>query len=532
MTPQPFGIDLGTTYSAIAIADPVRGAEVIANFEGENTTPSVVHFEDDGSAVIGAQAKREQISDPDNTSSLVKRHMGESFPLDYRGQTFTPESISALILKELVANANNQRGTAIEDVVITVPAYFGVQERQATRQAGVIAGLKVVSIIPEPVAASISVSSERGLSGTFMVFDLGGGTFDTTVMRASQGRVDVIAIDGNRLLGGADWDRRLEQLFLERFRESAGLGLDRDPEADEDFMVELRASVEEAKKTLSRRPSAAIRMKFEDISQKIEVGVEEFEEATHDLVEQTLEIAKRCIETAKAKTPGLEIDHFLLVGGSCRMPMIENRLRAEGFTPEATEYDLAVAKGAAIFALGTTNLEIGGGDYDEKTPPANSSLLVGPGTAVAVSNVLARGVGVKVTDVDPSGAYIDSIAFLAHANDSIPMTATLRAGTLQDNQTRIQIELYEQLGEVECNDTAANRELVSGPNTCISGLPPLPKGSPVDINIEIDSDGTILLTGKEPTTGKEVRATASVSVLTEEEVEASRVQIAAITTQS
>ena len=172
MTPQPFGIDLGTTYSAIAIADPVRGAEVIANFEGENTTPSVVHFEDDGSAVIGAQAKREQISDPDNTSSLVKRHMGESFPLDYRGQTFTPESISALILKELVANANNQRGTAIEDVVITVPAYFGVQERQATRQAGVIAGLKVVSIIPEPVAASISVSSERGLSGTFMVFDL------------------------------------------------------------------------------------------------------------------------------------------------------------------------------------------------------------------------------------------------------------------------------------------------------------------------------------------------------------------------
>lgn len=235
MSDKVYGIDLGTTYSAVALVNELGIPEIIKNFVGDDTTPSVVYFNDDGTVDVGSQAKQTQVSDPDNACSLIKRHMGEEYPLEFQGQEYTPESISALILKELVNNANSQNGLDINKAVITVPAYFGTQERQATKQAGEIAGLDVIGIIPEPVAAAISLCARQEEEQTLLIFDLGGGTFDTTILKTRAGNVEVIAIDGNRLLGGADWDQCLEDLFLQRFIEQAGLDEDNDPSLDDEI---------------------------------------------------------------------------------------------------------------------------------------------------------------------------------------------------------------------------------------------------------------------------------------------------------
>ena len=228
MSDKVYGIDLGTTYSAVALVNDDGMPEIVKNFVGEDTTPSVVFFDEDGTVVIGSQAKQTQVSDPENACSLIKRHMGEEFPLEFRGQEYTPECISALILKELVSDANSQNNLDISKVVITVPAYFGTQERQATKQAGEIAGLEVVGIIPEPVAAAISLCARQEQEQTLLIFDLGGGTFDTTILKSCAGQGEVVAIDRHRLLGGADWEQRLEDIFLDRFKEQAGLDHDHD----------------------------------------------------------------------------------------------------------------------------------------------------------------------------------------------------------------------------------------------------------------------------------------------------------------
>ena len=182
MNDKVYGIDLGTTYSAVTVMNDVGLAEIVKNFIGEDTTPSVIYFEADGSVLVGSQAKQTQVSDPENACSLIKRHMGEDYPLEFRGKSFSPESLSALILKELVNSANSQNGLDIRKAVITVPAYFGIQERQATKQAGEIAGLEVVGIVPEPVAAAISLGTRQEGELTLLVFDLGGGTLDTTIL--------------------------------------------------------------------------------------------------------------------------------------------------------------------------------------------------------------------------------------------------------------------------------------------------------------------------------------------------------------
>ena len=249
MTDSVYGIDLGTTYSAIARINDLGQAEVLLNFDSKPTTPSVVYFEGDNNAVVGVEAKRVQLSDPDNACSLIKRHMGTVYPQEFRGQEYTPESISALILKELVKTANSELGEEVSKVVITVPAYFGIQEKEATKQAGQIAGLEVVGIVTEPVAAALSLGIRGEQPETILVYDLGGGTFDTTIMRAVVGRVEVIAIDGNKTLGGADWDDVLAQLIADKFVGQARLG-DDNPRLDAEFEIELLSQAEDTKQSL------------------------------------------------------------------------------------------------------------------------------------------------------------------------------------------------------------------------------------------------------------------------------------------
>ncbi|MGV1004585.1 MAG: Hsp70 family protein [Candidatus Nanopelagicales bacterium] len=344
-----YGIDLGTTYSAIARIDNLNTAEVILNLDAQPTTPSVVYFESDNNVVVGEEAKRTQLSDPDNACSFIKRQMGTVYPQEFRGKEYSPEGISALILKELVKSANNELGEEVSKVVITVPAYFGIQEKESTKQAGQIAGLEVVGIVTEPVAAALSLGIRGERPETLLVYDLGGGTFDTTIMRAEAGRIEVIAIDGNRTLGGADWDEALAQLITDKFVAQAGLGSD-NPRDDGEFEIELLGQAEDTKKSLTKKESANVRCRYQGSDEQVTVTRTEFEAATRHLVAQTLEIGQRVVTAAKKKVPGLKVDRVLLVGGSSKMPMIEAALREQlGWEPVTTEFDLAVAKGAAIY---------------------------------------------------------------------------------------------------------------------------------------------------------------------------------------
>lgn len=536
MSDKVYGIDLGTTYSAVAAVNDLGQAEIIKNFMGEDTTPSVLYFEEDGSVTIGTQAKRTQLADPDNACSLIKRHMGTVHPLSFRDAEYTPESLSALILKELVNNANSQNGLSINKAVITVPAYFGVQERAATRQAGEIAGLDVVAIIPEPVAAAISLAAGQSEEQTFLIFDLGGGTFDTTIMRVRQGGVDVVVTDGNRLLGGADWDQRLEDILLAKFTEQVDLG-DEDPTIDDDFMTELKLDVEDIKKTLTVRPDTTHLLRFEGHRANISISRQEFEDATQDLVAQTMEIVQRTLTNAQQKEPGITITRTLLVGGSSRMPMIEKALQAGGFNPEKTDFDLSVAKGAALFGQGEVAWEIGSEnpDDDDTTTAERSDVPGIRPPRTVVQQVLSRGLGVMVsreTGRPAPDQYEDYITFLAHTNQTLPLTATMQGAILHDGQTAVEVGLYEQGGEVESEDPGANTAMVTGPATTICDLPPMRKGDPINVELQVSAEGLATLVVVEPASGKSFSAEAMVAVLTQEEVDQARQQIARITTTS
>ena len=527
MSDSVYGIDLGTTYSAIARINDLGQAEVLLNFDSNPTTPSVVYFEGDNNGVVGAEAKRVQLSDPDNACSLIKRHMGTAHPQEFRGQEYTPESISALILKELVKTANSELGEEVSRVVITVPAYFGIQEKEATKQAGQIAGLEVVGIVTEPVAAALSLGVRGEQPETILVYDLGGGTFDTTIMRAEAGRVEVIAIDGNKTLGGADWDEALAQLIADKFVAQAGLGGE-NPRLDAEFEIELLSQSEDTKKSLTKRENATVRCRFQDKDEQIAVTRAEFEAATKHLVAQTLEISQRVVMAAEVKVPGLKVDRVLLVGGSSKMPMIDAALREQlGWTPANTDFDLAVAKGAAIYGQAAVD-EVLSTDGAEVSVAADAEekYFLGGSKTLNVSNVLSRGLGVRFQRKDSDELYI---SFLVHANDTIPVTPEpIRAGTVVDNQTSVAIALYEQGGERE-SESPNDNDLLQEKTLPI---PSLPKGSPIDITLVVTAEGLARVTAYDPSGGQMIDVEGQVSVLSEEEVAQATAQVFGISLRS
>lgn len=524
MSDQVFGIDLGTTYSAIAYINDFGQPEVIKNGEGDETTPSVVFFENETNFVVGKEAKNGIRMNSDTTVDLIKRHMGSDFSLDFHGQTFRPETISALILKDLVDYAREHTGIDTNKVVVTVPAYFGLAEKEATRQAGQIAGLNVIGIVTEPVAAALSVGVTGEQTKTVFVYDLGGGTFDCTIMELSPGAVEVIVIDGNRVLGGADWDAKLFELINAKFIEQARL--DDDPTADEDFAQDLMTKVEDTKKTLSKRDRAKVTLSFGDAREQVEISRSDFEEATRVLVDQTLEIVRRTYAAAQAKKPGLTLDEVLLVGGSSRMPMIEASLENEmGWTLHKTELDLAVAKGAAVYGSGDVAPEeaptLGETPADGGAP--NRPRLPGESSAsVAVRNVLSRSLGVKFGRENPSfpGGWEPYIGFLAHANDSLPLDAEVEAATAGAGATQISIHIFEQASGVEDEALSANREVTPETGAVFTGLPQLPADSPILFTLHIDSEGNAQLSAFEPSTGQRLQMDVKLSVMQQEDVEA------------
>lgn len=507
MSELVYGIDLGTTYSAIAKVSDVGTVDVVRNFEGRDTTPSAIFFEGSDNVVVGSEAKNVALSDPDNACLLIKREMGTDYTVEYGGKAWTPESLSALILKELVKAANQESGEEVDKVVITVPAYFGTQEKEATRQAGAIAGLEVVGIVTEPVAAALSVGIKGDKAETVMVYDLGGGTFDTTIMKVDSGKVEVVAIDGNRLLGGADWDAALVDLILDKFVEATG---NEDARYDDEFLLELRLEAESLKQSLTRRTEATARLSFGSAREAITITREEFEAATKHLIDQTVEICRRTLATGQEKEPGLAIDRVLLVGGSSRMPMVRDALTKQlGWTCEDTDFDLAVAKGAAIYGQAAIE-EVLATDGEEPNAASGApKFFLSGASSLSVSNVLSRGIGIRFHEPKTDSEYI---SFFAHANDNIPMDCEPIEGlTSVDGQTSVGIVLYEQGGESESEAVKDNNELNS---VELAFASPMPESSPVEIQVVIDAEGILRLKAVDPKSGNSVDLQSRVSVLT------------------
>jgi molecular chaperone DnaK len=535
MADQVFGIDLGTTYSAIAYINDVGQAEVIKNRETEDTTPSVVYFESETNFVVGKEAKNEMLPHQAETVALAKRHMGTDFSQDIRGKTYRPETVSALILRDLVDYAREATGIESNKVVITVPAYFGLSEKEATRQAGEIAGLDVIGIVTEPVAAALSVGITGEEAKTLFVYDLGGGTFDCTIMQLSPGKVDVIVIDGHRMLGGADWDAELGKLINDKF--IAQMNLDHDPTEDEDFAQRLLTKVEELKKALSRKDRANVILSFGGVDEKVEISRAEFEEATRVLVDRTLEIVRRTLDSAQKKCPGLVLDEILLVGGSSRMPMIEASLEVEmGWTLRKTDRDLAVAKGAAVYGQGTIRFEElvdqviveTTAASDAPQAPSTGTIADRYGNTVEISNVLSRSLGVLyVYDNQPPHPNGEEyVYFSAHAGDSLPLQVEFQAATRGQVTTELQIHIFEQSSELEDSSPTANREITSEQGAVLRDLPNLPAGSPIEFILAIDSEGAATLSAYEPTTAQRIQMPARLSVMQKEDVAAAKAEIA------
>ena len=539
-----FGIDLGTTYSCVAVVDSSGRATLIPNSLDDFTTPSVVYYETPRNVLVGKDAKAYAKLYPELVVSLVKRSMGKDLALSMHGEEQTPEMVSALILRELARYASERTGQVVEDVVITVPAYFGEAERKATRAAGRIAGLNVLNLVPEPVAAALHYEAlGAGTDRTILVFDLGGGTFDTTVIRLEGDDVTVVCTDGDHELGGADWDRKIVDLLLREFmREHPDSGAD----ASEEFVQELSTAAEDLKRSLSTTTTRRYPMRFGGAVTQFSLTREELENLGSELLERTMEITERTVATAREK--GVEgFDDVLLVGGATRAPVVAEELRRRfGFEPRLHDPDQAVAKGAALFALiesvkvrlpegvpdrDDANAEDpgdcgGGRDAEEGADQRLEALAADHGLPVdhlrrlarkTVTTVVPRAFGVKVYS---RGEEEYSVSHVLAANQPLPAAPGRQTFyTAHPDQTEIEIEIWEQAGAVSSRELADNARIGDG---VITGLPPLPKGSPIDVDFRMDERGLLRVEATELRTDTTLTIELQIQGLTEDQVERSR----------
>jgi molecular chaperone DnaK (HSP70) len=545
-----FGIDLGTTYSAISYVDQTGRPTVVRNLvTNSEIVPSVVYFENADNVVVGATAKNVARMYPDRVVQRVKRSMGKEREWEFHGRTYTPESISSLILKDLAQSAAAQTQSDARSVVITVPAYFGMLERDATRNAGRIAGLDVLGIIPEPVAAALEYEvNGTDTARTMLVYDLGGGTFDTTVIRIGADAIDVLCTDGSQELGGADWDDRLLTYLIEEFSKA---GPDQDPRGDDEFMQDLALQAEDLKRQLSQMESRTLPIRFGGASAMVEVTRATLEKITEDLLDSTIQYTDRTLQklTEKLGDPDAarRIDEVLLVGGSTKMPAVAARLAKQyGWKPRLHDPDLAVAKGAARFALSKAVW-----DWDRGAPTEQElqqrvkAVAHETGTPVAyvaaagakrVTNVLPKAFGIKLVNTDRPGWQADPegasyIEHLVHADESLPTVRHFEAATTTPNQTAVRIEIYEQAGGAESRELAANKPVDLGQGT-IADLPPLPASSPIDVQMDIDNEGLLEVTAREPSTGKNLTIEVQISVMSERQVAEATAAVDRITVRS
>ena len=538
-----YGIDLGTTYSCIAHVDEHGKPVVLQNAEGDSTTPSVVYFESTDNIVVGQAAKEVVSIHPDLCVSTVKRSMGDPhWERTFYGQAYKPQDVSSFILRKLVGDAEKVTGDRIENVVITCPAYFGVNEKEATRQAGLVAGLNVLYVIPEPTAAALAYGIEQTENQVVLVYDLGGGTFDITLIEIKGGEITVICTGGDHQLGGKDWDDAVVSYFAERFSEATGTPADALLEDMETYQ-ELLNLAEKCKKMLSSRQSVTESIRFGGERIKVDLTRETFDRITAQYLERTLSLTDQELEKARRK--GYDrIDKLLLVGGSTYMPQVIESVKKR-FPFEVRQFDpnQAVAKGAAIFGYkcyldeqikirvaGQTGQKADQVDLTKvdtsviekaQVDVAQAHGLSLPGLKAVVekkiTNVTSKSFGVVLTDRQSRREFVRN---LIQIDDPVPRSVTEPVFTLFDRQTHLLLRCMENKlpqREVTLEDCTELGQ------AALAFARPLPKDSPVEVTFQLGPDGLLKLHGRDLTTGREIDAQFQTqSILSREEVEASR----------
>lgn len=541
-----FGIDLGTTYSCIAYVDETGRATVVNNQEGTNTTPSVVNFASPTQVVVGQIAKENAVIDPQNTVSLVKTLMGNSnFAINYNGEDKSPEEVSAYILRKLAEDASKLLDTEVKDVVITCPAYFGTAERQATKNAGIIAGLNVIEIISEPTAAALYYGcAKEQEEKTILVYDLGGGTFDVTIMRISSGKIEVICSDGNHQLGGKDWDTEIMNFLATQFCAETGFDGDFDEYAQQD----LRLKAEKAKQQLSSREEVPVMLDAAGLRARISLSRTTFDEITQALLNESIEKTDAAIAVAKEK--GYTVDEILLVGGSTRMPQVTKALVSKyGIEPKILEPDEAVAKGAAIYALGAYEgkveewkEKVAAGEVDVTDEEVKEEVEK-YSEAASVSSATIPGLqGHKMSEVvtvATTKSYAIQVLVegqekccnMIIKNEKMEngfVSVTKQFGTAAENQETAELIVFESDFDTEYFEV--DSDFILG--TATLELPGnLPAGAPIQVTFTLNNEGILEVTGKDMTTNREIHATMQATAgttTTKEDVQAAKAKTKSI----
>ena len=479
------GIDLGTTNSCVAV---LEGGEptVIANAEGARTTPSVVAFTKNGERLVGETAKRQAITNPDRTIASIKRHMGENYHVEIDGKQYTPQDISAMILAKLKADAESYLGEKVTEAVITVPAYFSDAQKQATKDAGKIAGLDVKRIINEPTAASLAYGLDKAEgSHKILVYDLGGGTFDVSVLELGDGVFEVLATNGDTHLGGDDFDNKIMDFLADSFQKEHGVDLRQDNMA----LQRLKEAAEKAKKELSIAQTTKINLPFITVTADgplhldMDLTRARFDQLTSDLVERSIEPMNKAMRDAGVTSA--DLDKVILVGGSTRIPAVQAAVqRVTGKEPfKGINPDECVAVGASIQA----------------------GVLTGE-----VNDVL-------LLDVTPLSLSIETLGGIAtkliERNTTIPTKKSQIFSTAADNQTTVDIHVLQGEREMASDNITLGRFQ-------LSGIAPAPRGIPqIEVTFDIDANGIVNVSAKDLGTGKEQKITITSSTkLSEDEI--------------
>ena len=479
------GIDLGTTNSCVAV---LEGGEpvVIANAEGGRTTPSVVAFSKTGERMVGQVAKRQAVTNADRTVASIKRHMGEDYKVTIDGKGYTPQEISAMTLAKLKADAEAYLGTTVTEAVITVPAYFSDAQRQATKDAGRIAGLEVKRIINEPTAAALAYGLDKESEQKIMVYDLGGGTFDVSILEIGDGIVEVLATAGDTRLGGDDFDQRIMDHLVNEFKKTEGIDL----RSDKMAMQRLKEAAEKAKIELSGMTSTSVNLPYITADatgpkhMDVTISRAKFNELTADLVERTLKPVRQAMSDAGLKAS--DLDKVLLVGGSTRIPAVQEAVKnltgKEGF--KGINPDECVAVGAAI----------------------QGGVLTGDVKDVVLLDVTPLSLGIETM----GGVFTR----LIERNTTIPTRKSQIFSTAADGQTSVEVHVLQGEREMAAyNKTLGRFQL--------GGIAPAPRGVPqIEVTFDIDANGIVKVSAKDLGTGKEANISITASTnLSQEDIE-------------